>query len=54
MGINGVTGLGTNRDQQVIYYGGFFFLKPNSKNKTSGSCSGDGEERKGLHIKSKV
>lgn len=55
--INGnkwVTGLGTNRDQQVIYYGGFFFLKPNSKNKTSGSCSGDGEERKGLHIESKV
>lgn len=24
-----------------------FFLKPNSKNKTSGSCSGDGVERKG-------
>lgn len=32
----------------------FIFLKPNSKNKTSGSCSGDGVERKGLHIKSKV
>lgn len=31
-----------------------FFLKPNSKNKTSGSCSGDGEETKGLHIESKV
>lgn len=53
MGINGVTGLGTNRDQQVIYYG-VFFLKPNSKHKTSESCSGDGVERKGLHIKSKV